>query len=77
MSPPCLLGESEEADGKIWALVGQDCWQGASGIGLSREGGCKQELEIAALASSHREIMKPELSSHHMWDNKRAQKKGK
>lgn len=46
--------------------MGQDCWQGASGVGLSREGGCDQELKIEALASSYKGIMTSELSPHHM-----------
>lgn len=77
MSCPGLLGEREEADGRSWELKGQDCWGGASGVGLSREGGCEKELEIAALASSHKGIMNPELSPHHMWDHRRAEEKGK
>lgn len=62
----------EELGAKGTGLLG-----GASGVGLSREGGCEKELEIAALASSHKGIMNPELSPHHMWDHRRAEEKGK
>lgn len=77
MSLPGLLGKSEEAGGRIWELMGEDCLRGASGIGHSREGGCEQELEIAALASSHKGIMNPELGPHHMWDHRKGEEKGK
>lgn len=63
--------------GRIWELRGQHCRQGAGGIALSREGGRELELEIAALASSHKGIMDPELNPHHMWDHRRAEEKGK
>lgn len=77
VSSPGLLGESEEAGGRSWELKGQDCCGGASGIGLSREGGCEQELETAALASSHKGIVNTELSPPHKWDHRRAEEEGK